>query len=292
MESEIPDNKTRRTVLNAQKNEITEHYIYQKLSESAKDNNKEILNQISTDELRHYKVWKEYTHTDISPNRIKIWIYYIISKVLGLTFAIKLMEKGEESAQEVYEGISESIPEAKNIQKEEDEHEEELIGMINEERLKYVGSIVLGLNDALVELLGALAGFTLTLQRTDIIALVGFITGIAASLSMGASEYLSTKSEESEQNPVKASLYTGSAYLVTVAFLIFPYMILDNFYVCLGVSVINAVIVICIFTYYMSVVKNLSFKKRFFEMAFISLGIAGITFVIGLLIRMVFHVDI
>lgn len=293
MESEIHDEETKKIVMNAQKNEITEYYIYQKLSESSKDfDNKKILNEISNDELKHYNVWKEYTHKEISPNKIKIWFFYIISKVLGITFAIKLMERGEESAQKVYGSISGDIPEAKDIQKEEDEHEEELIAMINEERLKYVGSIVLGLNDALVELLGALAGYTLTLQRTDIIALVGFITGIAASLSMGASEYLSIKSEESEQNPVKASLYTGSAYLVTVLFLIFPYLVLDNFYVCLGVSVVNAVIVICIFTYYISVVKDLSFRKRFSEMAFISLGIAGVTFVIGLLIRMVFHVDI
>ena len=55
--------------------------------------------------------------------------------------------------------------------------------------------MVLGLNDALVELTGALAGFTLAFRNTCLIAMAGFITGIAASLSMAASEYLSTKSE-------------------------------------------------------------------------------------------------
>jgi VIT1/CCC1 family predicted Fe2+/Mn2+ transporter len=86
---------------------------------------------------------------------------------------------------------------------------QKLISLIDEERLKYVSSMVLGLNDALVELTGALTGLTLALQNPRLIAIVGFITGIAASMSMAASEYLSTKQEDTEKNPLKASVYTG-----------------------------------------------------------------------------------
>lgn len=88
--------------------------------------------------------------------------------------------------------------------------------------------MVLGLNDALVELTGVLAGLTLALQNTRLVAMTGFITGIAASLSMSASEYLSAKSEEGPQDPLKASIYTGSAYVLTVLFLIFPYLLFTN----------------------------------------------------------------
>ena len=105
------------------------------------------------------------------------------------------MEKGEEKAQTTYEKISKTIPDAKDIVEDEDEHERQLLDLIDEERLRYVGSMVLGLNDALVELTGALAGFTLALQNTRIVAMTGLITGVAASLSMATSEYLSTKSE-------------------------------------------------------------------------------------------------
>ncbi|KYK37862.1 MAG: VIT1/CCC1 transporter family protein [Theionarchaea archaeon] len=287
------DEETKKVILTAQKNEITEHFIYQKLSRSIKNpHNKKVLNKISQDELRHYNFWKEYTAQKMNPGKLKMWKYYLISKIFGITFGIKLMERGEETAQDIYEKISASIPEAKKIQQDEDEHETQLIALLDEERLKYVSSIVLGLNDALVELLGALAGFTLTLQNTSIIAMVGFITGIAASLSMGASEYLSIKSEEGGQNPAKASVYTGSAYLVTVLFLIFPYLLFENYYVCLGIAVINAVLVILVFTFYVSVVKDFSFKKRFTEMAGISLGIAALTFAIGFLVRMFLHIDI
>jgi VIT1/CCC1 family predicted Fe2+/Mn2+ transporter len=286
------DKKTRDIILTSQKNEITEHIIYSKLSQAVKDKqNKEILKQISDDEKRHYDFWKKYTNKDVKPDKLKIRWYYLISRIFGITFGIKLMERGEEDAQVIYEKISEQVPSAKKIVYDEDMHEQKLVNMIDEERLKYISSIVLGLNDALVELTGALAGFTLALQNTNLIGVTGLITGIAASLSMGASEYLSTKSEESEKIPAKAALYTTVAYVLTVLLLIFPYLILTNVYLCLGLALIDAIVIILIFTFYVSVAKEIEFKKRFLEMALISLGIAGLSFVIGYLVNTIFNVS-
>ena len=149
-------------ILTAQKSEITEHFVYQKLSQSAMDpHNKSVLKQISDDELKHYDFWKKYTRQDAKPNKLSIWKYYLISRIFGITFGIKLMEKVEGKAQAIYEEISKYVPAAIDIEKDEKEHERKLIDLIDEERLRYVGSMVLGLNDALVELTGALAGFTL-----------------------------------------------------------------------------------------------------------------------------------
>ena len=106
------------------------------------------------------------------------------------------MERGEEDAQGSYEQLREVMAEAEGIILEENQHEAALLQLLDEERLRYTGSMVLGLNDALVELTAVLAGLTLALQDTKLIALTGSITGIAAALSMGTSEYLSTKSEE------------------------------------------------------------------------------------------------
>jgi len=196
MKDNVLDEETKKAVLTAQRNEITEHFIYDKLSQSIKDPyNKNILKRISSDELKHYNFWKKYTHEDAKPDKLKIWRYFFISRILGITFGIKLMERGEEKAQITYEKISKIVPTAKSIVKDEDEHEKQLINLVDEERLRYIGSMVLGLNDALVELTGALAGLTFALQNTRLIAMAGLITGTAASLSMASSEYLSTKSE-------------------------------------------------------------------------------------------------
>lgn len=289
----MSDHEIKKELLTAQRNEITEHVIYEKLSQSVKDpHNSDILERISRDELRHYNFWKEHTHEDVKPNTLKIWWYVLLSRILGITFGIKLMERGEEQAQITYEKISEFVPSAKNIVKDEDEHEKQLIDLIDEERLRYVGSMVLGLNDALVELTGVLAGLTLALQNTRLIAVTGLITGIAASLSMAASEYLSTKAEEGTQNPLKASIYTGVAYVLTVFFLIFPYLLFTNLYVCLGFTILNAIVVIFIFTFYISVAKDIPFRQRFLEMASISLGIAALTFGIGFLIRTFSNIEL
>ncbi|MDD5454956.1 MAG: VIT1/CCC1 transporter family protein [Candidatus Ratteibacteria bacterium] len=283
----------KKKILIAQKNEITEHFIYQKLSELIKElKNKEILKHISEDELKHYNIWKGYTGKEIKPSKLTIWKYFLISRIFGITFGTKLMEKGEERAQISYDEFSKFIPDAKDIEQDENEHENKLINLIDEERLKYVGSIVLGLNDALVELTGALAGFTLALQNARQIAAIGLITGIAASLSMAASEYISTKTEGGNKNPLKASIYTGIAYVCTVVLLILPYLIFSNYYLSLSITLFSAVFVIAIFTFYVSIAQDIPFTSRFVEMAIVSLGVAALSFGIGFLVRMFFHVDL
>jgi len=276
----------RRQVLGFQQTEITEHHIYKRLAQKVKSpENAKIIEQIAEDELRHYNGWKNYTNQDIEPRWFYVWFYYLISVAFGFTFGIKLMERGEENAQANYAGISNAIPEALKFQHDEDVHEEQLINMLDEERLRYAGSIVLGLNDALVELTGALAGLTLALQDVKLIALSGLITGIAASMSMAASEYLSTRSEETSKQPVRAAIYTGIAYIITVALLVLPYLLFANYILDLIITLTTAVAIIAVFNYYISVAKDESFRARFTEMAGLSLGVALFSFVIGYFIR-------
>jgi VIT1/CCC1 family predicted Fe2+/Mn2+ transporter len=143
--------------------------------------------------------------------------------------------------------------------------------------------MVLGLNDALVELSGTLAGLTFAFQDTKLISLSGLITGIAASLSMAASEYLSSKAD-GEENAFKSSIYTGVAYIITVIILVLPYLLLSNPFIALGIMIGAVIMIIFVFNLYISVAKNLNFKKRFFQMAAISLGVALLSFFIGMAI--------
>ena len=287
------DENVRSQIISYQRNEITEHHIYKRLAKTIKSpENQRVLERIADDERAHYEQWKTYTQQEVKPDRLKIWFYTRIGQLFGFTFAVKLMERGEEGAQENYASLATVVEEAEKIAQDEHAHEDALLTMLDEERLRYAGSMVLGLNDALVELTGTLAGLTLAFQNTRLIALSGSITGIAAALSMGASEYLSTKSEETEKNPLKASLYTGAAYIVTVLLLILPYLLIDNYYLCLAVTLAVAVAIIAVFNYYIAVAKDEPFKQRFSEMAGLSLGVAGLSFVVGLLIREFLGIEI
>ncbi len=287
-----------KKIIKAQKNEISEFNVYKKISGLSSGKNRDVLKRISKDEFEHYKRWQKITGKDIKASKIKVFFYTFICRVFGLTFGLKLMEAGEKSAQNIYKEIAEYIPETKDIIDDEDRHERELLNMLDEERLNYIGSVVLGLNDALVELTGALAGLSFALQNTRLIAVTAFITGIAASFSMAASEYLSTKTESvneresSAKNPVKASVYTGIAYVITVLLLILPYLFFSNYLVCLMISIGIAIFIIFFFNYYISVAKDITFKDRFFEMLFLSMGIAILSFGVGVLIRIFFHVDV
>jgi VIT1/CCC1 family predicted Fe2+/Mn2+ transporter len=276
----------RKHILIFQQTEITEYHIYKRLAKKIKSKeNARILDQIAEDELRHYSGWKYYSGQEIRPRWFFIWFYYLVSLAFGFTFGVKLMEQGEQAAQKNYAAVAKEIPEAAKYQEEENAHEDQLINMLDEERLRYAGSVVLGLNDALVELTGALAGLTLALQNVKLIALSGLITGIAASLSMAASEYLSTRSEDTSKHPVRAAVYTGIAYIITVTLLILPYLLIQNYYLDLAIALTTAVIIIAVFNYYISVAKGESFRARFIEMAGLSLSVAAFSFVIGYFIR-------
>ncbi len=289
----MSDKEIDKAIVTAQRGEITEHFVYRRLSESVEDShNKGILGRIAEDELKHYDFWRKHTSLDMKPNRWVQLKYYLISRIFGITFGIKLMEKGEAKAQVNYEKISRHILGAADLKRDETEHERELVQLIDEERLKYVGSVVLGLSDAIVELTGVLAGLTFTLRNTRLIAMAGLITGIAASLSMAASEYLSTKSEEGSRDPFKASVYTGVVYTLTVLFLTSPYLVFQSYHFCLGLAFFNAAVVIFLFTYYVSIAKDIPFGKRFLEMVAISFSVAALTFIIGYFVKLFLGVDI
>lgn len=282
-----------KKILAVQKDEITSYYIYKNLSKVIKNKeNAKLLSNIGNNEMEHYNNLKKYTKRDINANSFLVFFYTILSRVFGLTFSLKLMENGEKKAEEDYKYIGEYYPEVEQILRDEEIHEKKLLDMINEEGLNYMGSIVLGLNDALVELTGALAGFTLALQNSRLIALLGLITGISASLSMSASEFLSQRQEENSQNAGKSSLYTGIAYILTVVVLVLPFFIFENYFINLSITMVLAILIILLFNFYISVAKDLPFKKRFFEMLSISVGVAAISFGIGYIVRTYFHLDI
>lgn len=283
----------RTLLLKVQKSELTDHIVYKQLAGFVKqDEHRQILETISGEELKHYQIFKGLTGTESEPNRFKVFLFVVISRFLGFNFGLKLMETAEEIAQDTYEGLKGVSPEIESVIRDEEKHEKEIITLINEESLKYVSSVVLGLNDALVELTAALTGFTLALQNSRLIGIVGLITGIAGSMSMAASEYLSTKQEETDKDPVKASIYTGIAYICTVILLVMPYFLFENIFVSLSLVIAFALFIILIFTFYISVAKGLNFKRRFMEMAGLSLSIAVVTFFIGLAMRKVFGVEI
>ena len=286
--------KSMSIIKKMQQGELTESVIYEKIAKFTKgEENKKTLLRLSAEEKAHYEIWKGYTGIEMKPEKLKVLKYTLLARVFGFTFAVKLMEKGEKGAQKEYDILKNEVAESETIKHQEEEHESALLAMLDEERLKYVGSMVLGMNDALVELTGSLAGFTFAMQNTRLIALSGLIMGISATFSMASSEFLSAKSE-GRNDAMKSCTYTGIAYLITVALLILPYLLFDtsNYMPALFSMLGIVILIIAGFTYYISVAKDDEFKPRFFEMFFISIGVAVLSFGVGILAKRFLGVDL
>jgi len=280
----------------AQRNEISEYYTYSWLAKRTKDeNNRKVLENIANEELRHHKVLQSITKKEVKPRWFWIYRYRLIARIFGLSFGLRLMERGEKIAEKFYDELKKEVSEVADLFMDEQKHESELLSLIKEERIEYASSLVLGLNDALVELTGALAGYTLALQNSRLIAMAGFITGIAASMSMAVSAYLSAREEADiniSKNPIKSAVYTGVAYIITVLILISPYLILDNIYTSVTIMMAMSILIILGYNFYITTAKNLKLWKRFIEMALISLTVAFISFMVGIFAKSIFGVEI
>jgi len=276
-----------KLVKKAQIDEAQGAILYEYMAKREKnEENKKLLEQMSKDEAKHEAVWANITKKNLKPSKMSIMWFKILTVVMGFTFVVKTMQKKESLAQAGYEKMKEELPEAVKILDDERRHEKELYNMLDEERLHYIGAMVLGLNDALVELTGAIAGVTFALANTRLVALTGIITGVSATFSMAASNYLA---ERADNNPkaIKSSIYTGMAYLITVALLVLPYLLfpVHMYAAAFAVMIATVILIIMFFNYYISVAKEEPFLKNFVTMAGISLTVAIISYVIGILAK-------
>ena len=277
-----------------QQQELDGAALYNKIARFTKnDSERETLLTISRDEYKHAAIFGKYSKCTLKPNRFRVTFFAFAARVLGYTFIIKLLEQGEEQSIGAYQAEINQIPELNDILRDEETHENKLLNILDEDRLHYVGDIVLGMNDALVELTGALAGYTLAMQNTTVIAMAGLITGISATLSMAASGYLSSR-EAGRKDAAKASAYTGLAYLITVVLLIVPYLLfpVNGYLWALGVTLVVALSIIAGFNFYISVAKGRPFRRSFFVMAGISMGVAAISFFVGLFVKNVLGIKL
>ena len=200
-----------------------------------------------------------------------------------MIFTLRLFEKRERKSHIKYAKYNKEIPIITEVVTEEKKHEEKLDNILKDKKLLYASSIILGLNDALIEMSGAIAGFTFAVENTREIAIVSLIMGVAASLSMAASEFLSARADDHE-NPLKSALYTFITYSVVVALLILPYLLLEK-YVALGVMIGLVLLIIFTFNVYLSIAKKESLIKNFLTMALIAICVSLVSFSIGILIN-------
>lgn len=266
-----------------QQNEINDYALYSALAHREKDpHNKSVYEKIAQEEKTHYDFWEGITGKSIKANHFLIGWYIFLASPLGTSFALKLAEKREKGAEAFYFSLFETYPQAKEIYAQEMKHEKELIDMLHDKKLLYAGAIVLGMNDALVELTGTLSGIALAFDKSMVVGVTGAIMGIAASMSMAGSSYLEAKESPVEGiSPGVYAVYTGGSYILTTLFLVLPFFLISSIKIALISMFIVAFITILLYSFYISVAKDQSFYRRTSQMLLITFGVALISFGIG-----------
>lgn len=145
----------------------------------------------------------------------------------------------------------------------------------------YISSIVLGLNDAVVEMTGALAGFSIALHNNRLVILAAITTGVAATLSMAAAEFLAKEADDLTASSYVSAICTGVAYLLTVAILLTPFFLIENTLIALLFCLLLAALVIFLFTFCIAQIKKTAFLPNFKKMLYVSFSVAAIAFSIS-----------
>ena len=139
-------------------------------------------------------------------------------------------------------------------------------------------SIILGMQDAIVSLLGLIAGLYFAFTDPNVIIISCIISSITAALSMGAANYLAVKATNSK-TALKSGLCTGGSYLITCGLLILPFAICGHRKIAILWVFAIAALIICLFN--LVFYRGKSFQRHFVEMLTICTIVTIAAFLIG-----------
>ncbi|HVM76746.1 MAG TPA: VIT1/CCC1 family protein [Candidatus Paceibacterota bacterium] len=288
---------TPKTYKNRAQNELTEHIVYGRLAARERNpENKALLERLSAQEKSHYEFWQSLVPNEkITPRIIGLISVPFLRAIFGITFVTKFLETHEKDSIAAYQSMLATIPNdhrhrLEEIIKDEQSHEQGLIGQLKEKRIAYIGFIALGLSDAIVEITGVHSGFLGVTGKTLIAGISGIIVGFAAAISMGSAAYIQAK-QDPNTSPIPSALATGFSYLASVILLALPYFLIRDMLTAFMLSTSVGVLLLAAFVFFSTVIADRPFLREFGESVGLMLVTAIATYILGTVVGSVFHVN-
>lgn len=267
--------------------EYFDYLVYRELARrEGHSARRELLERLSEMERKHFEFWRGFSGaSEPRISRLRLYLIVLLRRLLGVMFVIKLLERHESEVIARYRGVLSRLEggvrrKVEEFLNEEEMHEKVLLSQIDEPVLRYVGFIALGLSDSVIEVTGVHAGFLGVTASTLVAGVAGIIVGLAASISMGVAAYLKAKSEL-RSRPITSGGVTGVAYILSTVLLALPYFLTHDMLLAFTSSIALAVLLAGLFTYYVSVVQDMGFKREMLENTSLLLGTAAVTFIFG-----------
>ncbi len=297
MSNPLDDPGVRERVRQFCQDELFDHYVYKELARVEKDESRRrVLEEMAEHEWSHYEFWKSIggeCREGVNPGKAKL--YVLMRRLLGLTFTMKYLERHELDVINQYREYldrleGEERERLEKILEDEMKHERTHMESIDEKIVKYIGFIVLGMADAIIEITGVHAGFLGVTSSTIMAGIAGLIVGLSAAISMASAAYLQAK-HDVERSPLTSALLTGVAYIFAVILLALPYFVTHAMSIAFTVSVVLAVLMIAGFTYYGAVLQEKPFMREFLESTGLMLGTAFGAFLFGEALGRIFGIQ-
>jgi VIT1/CCC1 family predicted Fe2+/Mn2+ transporter len=204
------------------------------------------LDELISVETAHLAFWKRFFNLsleELNPGRkIKLWLLMAVCKLFGSVAVHLVLEAIEVHGVRKYLALwreyqGQPLGEAlQGILMDEFKHEDVLVTALTERKInaEKIRNIFLGLNDGLVEILGAVSGFFGAFGEASTVLIAASMTAVAGALSMGAGAFLALNSEKEvktteiartiflgessdvspmEESPVGSAMVVASAYI-------------------------------------------------------------------------------
>ncbi|AAT43375.1 VIT1/CCC1 transporter family protein [Picrophilus oshimae] len=317
------DQKMRLSFL---RDELTDMTFYIYLSNRFNDM-RETMIKLSKIERKHSEFWRKSLESEgietknVTPRRLKIIFLKIIILFIGRSLTINLLEHGEYSSIIKYKNYMESsngnINGLKELITEEMQHEDIFESDIDRSAQKIDRSrdFLYGMSDGLVEVLAALTGLTAIIDNHILIALSGVVIGISGTFSMTLGAYLSQKTEsdykitrikkinifnikneskridEYKKEANSSALATAISYVIGAVIPILPFVFLYKYYAII-LSVFLVAMAQGISNSIISLSMGIAIIKNAIRASMLALGAALVTFLIGYMFHIVFHISV
>ncbi len=228
--------------------ELFDLSLYQALRRISSDSDaQQTLDELIHIETRHLAFWQKFFDAKLDRlnfgRRIKLWFFTQLCRLFGITAVHLVLEAIEVYGVRKYLALwkaykDQPLGEAlKGILQDEFKHEDVLVTKLTERKInpEKIRNIFLGLNDGLVEILGAVSGFFGAFGDAVTVLIAAATTAVAGALSMGAGAFLALNSEkevramesekkrflgeetgsaEMQEQPFKSALFVGGAYVI------------------------------------------------------------------------------
>jgi VIT1/CCC1 family predicted Fe2+/Mn2+ transporter len=271
--------------------ELFDHLVYRELASMERDPElKSILEMFSEQERRHYEFWRSLAGGCGSVSMLKVKLYVLARRLLGLTFTLKFLERHESSVVEEYKAYLERLEgpareELERIIRDEVEHERSFLNRLAEMEnlVRYLGFIALGLADSIVEITGVHAGFLGATATTLAAGVAGLIVGLSAAIAMAGAAYLQAKhgGVGERLRPGTSAIATGASYFFAVVLLAIPYFLTESMLLAFTASLAVAVALTVLFTVYSSVINDRDVRSEVTENLLILTGVTVASFLFG-----------